>query len=47
MLLGERHSQLFPFCEYVFALGKSPVEVHLLVGDARCLYGLGSTFLIM
>jgi hypothetical protein len=24
---GERHSQLFLFCEYVFAPGKSPVEV--------------------
>jgi hypothetical protein len=25
--LGEHHSQLLPFCEYVFAPGKSPVEV--------------------
>jgi hypothetical protein len=24
---GERHSQLLPFCEYVFAPSKSPVEV--------------------
>jgi hypothetical protein len=24
---GEHHSQLFPFCEYVFAPGKSPVEL--------------------
>jgi hypothetical protein len=27
MHFGERHSQLLPFCEYVFAPGKSPVEV--------------------
>jgi hypothetical protein len=24
---SERHSQSVPFCEYVFAPGKSPVEV--------------------
>jgi hypothetical protein len=27
MHFGERHSQLLPFCEYVFAPGKSPVEM--------------------
>jgi hypothetical protein len=27
MHFGHRHSQLLPFCEYVFAPGKSPVEV--------------------
>jgi hypothetical protein len=27
MHFGERHSQLLPFCEYVFASGKSPVDV--------------------
>jgi hypothetical protein len=27
MRFGERHSQLLPFCEYVFVIGKSPVEV--------------------
>jgi hypothetical protein len=27
MHFGERYSQLLPFSEYVFALGKSPVEV--------------------
>jgi hypothetical protein len=27
MHFGERHSQLLPFCEYVFVPGKSPVEV--------------------
>jgi hypothetical protein len=27
MHFGERHSQLLPLCEYVFASGKSPVEV--------------------
>jgi hypothetical protein len=26
MQFGERHSQLLPFCEYMFAPGKSPVE---------------------
>jgi hypothetical protein len=27
MYSGERHSQLLPFCEYVFAPGESPVMV--------------------
>jgi hypothetical protein len=27
MHFGECHSQLLPFCEYVFVPGKSPVEV--------------------
>jgi hypothetical protein len=27
MHFGERHSQLLPFCEYVFAPGESPVEM--------------------
>jgi hypothetical protein len=27
MSFGERHSQLLPFCEYVYAPGKSPVQV--------------------
>jgi hypothetical protein len=34
MHFGERHPQLFPFCEYVLASGNSPVEVHFEVPDS-------------
>jgi hypothetical protein len=30
---GELHSQLLPFCEYVFGLVKSPVEVQPQILD--------------
>jgi hypothetical protein len=33
MHFGECYSQLLPFCEYVFAPGKSPVEVQLEILD--------------
>jgi hypothetical protein len=33
MHFGERHSQLLPFCEYVFASGKSPVKVQPKILD--------------
>jgi hypothetical protein len=33
MHFGERHSQLLPFCEYVFAPDKSPVEVQTEIFD--------------
>jgi hypothetical protein len=33
MHFGERHTQLLPFCEYVFASGKSPVELHTEIPD--------------
>jgi hypothetical protein len=33
MHFGQRHSQLLPFCEYVFAPGKSPVKVQAEILD--------------
>jgi hypothetical protein len=33
MHFGEHHSQLLPFSEYVFAPGKSPVEVQPKIFD--------------
>jgi hypothetical protein len=33
MQFGERHSQLLPFCAYMFAPGKSPVEVQPEIHD--------------
>jgi hypothetical protein len=40
MHFGERHSQFFPFCEYVLAPGKSLVEVQHEIIDIflRMLY---------
>jgi hypothetical protein len=45
MHFGERHSQVLPFCEYVFAPGKSPVEVQpqildILLRKEYAVYGL-------
>jgi hypothetical protein len=37
MHFGERHSQLLPFCEYVFAPVKSPVEVQTATLDILLL----------
>jgi hypothetical protein len=37
MYFGERHSQSLPFCEYVFAPGKSPVEVQPEILDVFLL----------
>jgi hypothetical protein len=37
MHFGERHSQLPPFYEYVFAPGKSPVEVQPKILDILLL----------
>jgi hypothetical protein len=37
MHFGERHSQLLPFCEYVFAPAKSPVEVQPEILDSFLL----------
>jgi hypothetical protein len=37
MHFGERHSELLPFCEYVFAPGKSPVEVQPEILDVILL----------
>jgi hypothetical protein len=37
MNCGERHCQLLPFCEYVFAPGKSPVEMQLEILDILLL----------
>jgi hypothetical protein len=34
---GQRHSKLLPFCEYVFAPGKSPVEVQPEILDVFLL----------
>jgi hypothetical protein len=44
MHFGERHSQLLPFCEYVFAPGKSPVEVQPEI-FLRCLNELTARFI--
>jgi hypothetical protein len=37
MHFDERHSQLLPFCEYVFAPGKSPVEMQPEILDFSML----------
>jgi hypothetical protein len=37
MHFGERHSQLLPFCEHVFAPSKSPVEVQPEILDVLLL----------
>jgi hypothetical protein len=37
MHFGERHSQLLPFCEYVFAPGKSLVEMQPEILDILLL----------
>jgi hypothetical protein len=44
MHFGERHSQLRPFCEYVFAPGKSPVEVHPEILDIFLLRKLYAVY---
>jgi hypothetical protein len=47
MHFGEAHSQLLPFCEYVFAPGKSPVELPPEIFDMSVLRKVYVVYMVL